>query len=125
MSHHNQLLAVDLADDRVEISIGRKALLNFLKHSDQWPVHQSGRALKILDEEQFLEEFCNYLMQESENGETVLHNAFEAAMVELHEDGSETVEDESSLGAGDFTSDDDEYEEDEEDGNEYRHDEWN
>lgn len=106
MSHFNQLLDVTLTEDRVEISIGRKHLIQYLRDSDRWPTHDSGRPLKVLDEDEFLEEFCNMLMQEAENGATLLHDAFEDAAEEVFENGSESIEEEHSLSSNDFYHDD-------------------
>lgn len=124
MTHYNQLLDVVMTDDRVEISIGQKHLLQFLRDSDQWPTHDSGRPLKVLDKDEFIEELCEMLMQESENGETLIHKVFTEAAVQVFESGSETIEAEKSLSSRDFNGDDDEeYDDDGDDG--YRHDEWN
>lgn len=126
MSHFNQLLDVALTEDRVEISIGRKHLIQYLSDSDRWPTHDSGRPLKVLNEEEFLEEFCNMLMQESENGATLLHDAFEDAAEEVFESGSESIEEERSLSSSDFYYDDEEdYDADNFDEERFDNSEWN
>lgn len=102
----NQLLAADLTEDRIEISIGRQALLTALQASPNWPTHHSGRSLRVVDEDGFLESLCNYLTTEDHDGSTPLHKAFEDATETMLEDGCDDVENEHSIGAGDFVSDD-------------------
>lgn len=102
----NQLLAADLTEDRIEISIGRQALLAALQMNPNWPTHQSGRMLRVVDEEDFLETLCNYLTTEDHDGYTPLHRAFDEAAETMFDDGVDSVENEHSIGADDFASDD-------------------
>lgn len=102
----NQLLGADLTEDRVEISIGRSALITALKAHEDWPTHQSGRPLRIIDEDEFLEGLCNYLVTEDIDGISPLHHAFNEAAKTMLEDGSDAVENEHSIGSDGFASDD-------------------
>lgn len=89
----NQLLDITVNARTVDATIGRRTLLGFLKTYENWPVNEdTHKPLKIVDKELFLDELVAHLMEEDERGLTPIHRAFEEALVNLLESGTEAIE---------------------------------
>lgn len=80
----NQLLKVEIADGKLNISIGIEALCT----SCEYGVDHS---VEIHNKDLFAEELRDALVAESENGTTFLHTAFDDAAWQMIENGASSV----------------------------------
>lgn len=84
----NQQLEVKIKDGRLEVSIGVDLLCHAVSHGELGELP----GFKITDNDSFAGEIARELQYEKENGETFLHQVFDAAATEAVENGADSCE---------------------------------
>lgn len=80
-------LRVELNADQLIISVGKDTLLHALETGRSYGLGD----ITITDKELFLKEFVRELNSESEDGSTLIHEAFDQAVSNAIENGAEGV----------------------------------
>ena len=76
-------LTVEIVDSVLVVSIG----VSVLQHAVEIGRAYGNGDIKITNETKFLEGFVNQLSNEDEDGSTLIHRAFDAAVTEMLENG--------------------------------------
>lgn len=89
-------LSCQIEGDDVVIRIGSALLLHAIQHGPSW-----NESWTINNPEAFLQEVVDHLLEEEEDGATMIHEVIDAAAVRAVEYGSENVDCDECASDGD------------------------